>query len=411
MRSVLVATLACAACGRLGFGESANGFEIVDELDRGDLEGLTRSGGLTLDDSAPTGRFTSRVFALPGKSWGTLTWEPDAPYRVPLPDDGAAETGYPHGTVDMRDSIVVLHLDGTGTIALGDALADSSGRDNTFIAVDGGVPGAGAKYGDGLFGTALVKGADRAFFHDVVTGDDLQLGTRDFTWAVWVRSQQCTDDNSTYFGTETRTVISPHIWFGCCKQTGSLGGYFRGSTGNGIGSCDATPSIIDDVWHHVAVTKTAPAPGRVRYAFALDGEEAAVADGMTGDDVTWGAGTRFGFTNFEIASYPSSAAVGSFDEAAIWTRALSATELRAVYQRGALDLALAIRFCDSADCSDGGAFVGPDGTTATVFRDDGVDLEQPLGNVARPFMQYRVTFATSRAGVSPRLHRTILRGP
>lgn len=413
MRSVLLATLVCTACGRLGFDDGSGSFEIVDELDRGDLEALTRSGGVTLDDSAETGRFTSRVFALPGASWGSIAWEPDAPYRVPLPDDGGADDAYPRGAVDMRDAIVVLHLEGEGTVPLGQELVDTSGRGNHFIAAGvPNVPGPGATYVDGLFGEALAKGADRASFHDVVAGDDLQLGARDFTWATWVRSQQCTDDNSTYFGTETRPAISPHIWFGCCKMTGSLGGYFRGSTGNGVGSCDATASITDDRWHHAAVIKTSPGPGRVRFGFLLDGEEVAVADGMTGEDVTWGPGTRFGFTNFEVASYPASAAIGRFDEAAIWARALSAAELRAVYQRGALDLSLQVRFCDRADCSDGGPFVGPDGTSATVYRDGGlgVGAAQPLGDVARPFFQYRVTFSTLRAGTSPRLHRAILRG-
>jgi hypothetical protein len=115
--------------------------------------------------------------------------------------------------------------------------------------------------------------------------------------------------------------------------------------------------------------------------------------------------------DWSAPAYPESVAIGSFDEAVIWARAISPAELRTVYQRGALDLMLQVRFCSIADCSDGGAFVGPDGTSATVYRDLGFALEQPLGDVTRPFMQYRATFGSLRAGVSPRLHRTILRGP
>jgi len=372
-------------------------------------------GGLVLTSDANAGELSSRVFARPSEiaAWTSVEWLPDAPYHKSLPDTRGVESGYLRGNADMRGTIALLHLDGTGEVGVGTALADASGRANDFVAVASARPGTSQGYVDGVLGGALAKDVDLAFFHDVGDSGDFQFGPLDFTWVVWVKTSRCSADNSTYWGTESPSA-SPHIWMGCCEPENTFGGYFRGTSGNGIGDCAGGTPIVDNAWHHVAVVKTAISPTSTRYGFIVDGAPAQAVTGATDPETIWDPVTRFGFTSFEISQYPDSAASGTFDEGVMWTRALTDDEIRAVFERGALDLSLQIRFCAEADCRDGGAFVGPDGTTATVFRDPDQALGPPgvmplVGNVRLPYFQYRASFSSRRVGTTPRLHSVTIR--
>jgi hypothetical protein len=418
VRRVLRLALALAlitGCGRVAF----NGpLEIVDEFDAGTLDMLELADGLVLVADARAGEFTSRVFERPSEitAWTSLQWLPDAPYHKALPDARAIESGYPHGNADMRGTIALLHLDGTGAVGVGSSLADASGRGNDFVAVATARPGTSLGYVPGVIEGGLAKDVDLAFFHDVGDTGDFQFGASDFTWVAWVKSSRCTADNSTYWGSESPSA-SPHIWMGCCTPENTVGGYFRGSSGTGLGGCSGGMPIIDNSWHHVAVVKSATSPTTVRLGFVLDGVPDLAVTETTDPDATWDPVTRFGFTSFEISAYPDSAATGTFDEAAVWTRGLDDAELRGVYERGALDVTLQVRFCAQADCTDGGPFVGPDGTIATVFRDPSGTIGPPeamplagAGDVRRPYFQYRANFTTLHDGATPRLHSVTIRG-
>jgi hypothetical protein len=406
-----------AGCGRLGFDDSS-GLVIVDDFEIATLDMLERDEGLVLTSNANAGELTSRVFSRPAgvAAWTSFEWLPDAPYHKALPDARGVESGYRHGNADMRGTIALLHLDGTGPIGIGTELADASGRGNNFAAVATGLPPASQGYVDGVIGGGLAKDVDLAFFHDVGDTGDFQFGPLDFTWVVWVKSSRCTADNSTYWGTESPSA-SPHIWMGCCEPENTFGGYFRGTSGAGIGGCTGGTLIVDNAWHHVAVVKTTTSPSTVRYGFHVDGMPAQAATGTTDPQTLWDPVTRFGFTAFEISKYPDSVATGTFDEGAMWTRALTDEELRAVFERGALDLTFQVRFCGEADCRDGGAFVGPDGTAATVFRDPDQALGPPgamalaeAGDSRLPYFQYRANFSSRRVGTTPRLHSVTIRG-
>ena len=299
---------------------------------------------------------------------------------------------------------------------MGSVLADASGRGNDFTAVATTRAGEPAGYVEGVIDGALRKDVDLGFFHVVGDDGDFQFGNLDFTWAVWVKTSRCTADNSTYWGTESPSE-SPHIWYGCCDDEQTLGGYFRGSSGTGVGGCSGGVSIVDNTWHHVAVVKTTTSPTTVRFSFVLDGVPDLAVTGTTDPETTWDPVTRFGFTSFEFSNYPDSAAAGTFDEAAVWSRALDEAELRAAFERGALDLTFQVRFCARPDCSDGGAFAGPDGSPATVFRDPGGTLGPPVaqslagaGDVRQPYFQYRAALSSRRRGATPRLHHVTIRG-
>ena len=421
-RALSLASLAVAAtaCGRIDFTPGVDSADLRDdrlegEFGLGVFDHVTYADGLVLD-AASDGAFTSRVFVRPSgaNTWDTIAWVPAAPYRKALPDARGIETGYDRGSVDMTDNIALLHLDGASTsVVAGDVLADASGRHNDFVVAASGMPGSPGSYVPGLVGQALSKGRNLYGSHDIQLTDDFQFGIRDFTWALWVSSDYCSPANTTYWGTEDAD-LSPHIWLGCgsCNATGgtnTINGFYRGTGGGaGVSACGGPP-LDTSAWHHVAVVKTSDSVN-VQYTYFLDGQQIAIGDGPASSSVDWTPPVAFTFTAFHVTSFPDSTAPGQFDEAALWTRALGASEIAALYNCGALGLELQLRFCTDASCSDGGEFVGPDGTTATAFRESASELTPPspsslaaLSDTGRPYAQYRVRLAALAAPNTPRL--------
>jgi hypothetical protein len=414
--------LGVAACGRVAFDPSSvatdpslGDYELVGQFGEGVFDRVGYSDGVVLASGEVGGVFTSRVFSLPvdATSWSTFHWVPAAPYRKPLPDGAVAETGYQEHAIDMRENVVLLHLDGVGTVDAGSILVDASGRDNDFTVVDAPNPTTSRVYTAGLFGSALDKDQSLYGRRSITLTSDLQFGSTEFTWALWARPTYCSPSNTTFWGNED-TDIAPHIWLGCGPCPGGtegLAGYYRGEMDGSItiGGCAGTTPIIDGEWHHVAVAKSGTPNGMVSYQFYFDGQVGNQVVGDADADVIWEPPAELDFLAFNIARFPDSLAIGTFDEAAIWRRALSADEIEAAWHRGVLDMGLQIRFCLEADCSDGGPFLGPDNTTNTMFRDDaGVGPPTPrvvdmVTGAARRFAQYRVMFAAERTSVTPRL--------
>ncbi len=415
-------------CGHVGFDDVADLADVqcAGQFALGTFDHTTCSAdGVVLDGASATGQFTSRVFARPsGRAWSTLAWGPDAPYGKPLPDGGAHEGGYASYDVEMTGNIVLLHLDGSGSPIAGDMLADASGRGNDFTiaAINAGSP---ISYAPGLVGTALDKTLEMYAYRTLTTTSDLQFGASDFTWAVWAKT---TDDcsrgnttNSVYWGTQNEPTPNPHIWLGCGSNSvlncvanvNTVEGFYRGDSGTGDGGCASSTSATNDGrWHHYVLTKSGQAP--IVVTFWADGVAGVQCPGATSPTVTWTPPNQFDFTAFrpdDTTIGDVFSAIGTFDEAAIWTRALSATEIEAVYARAALDLELVARFCARADCSDAPDFVGPDGTTGTTFRDPAQALGPPdpvaiaaVGDPSLPFAQYRATLTTLRTDLTPKLH-------
>lgn len=199
---------------------------------------------------------------------------------------------------------------------------------------------------------------------------------------------------------------------------------FRGrlyaGQGNGVGDADAfrfgntvsaSPASWDTDWHHIAATYTG-----LRMNIYIDG--------------VWNATTVD--TSFLIASssnplligqtYDTSAFDGgineffggSIDEFAIYNRALSYTEIKDHYKRGAVRLKYQVRSCDDAVCA-GESFIGPDGTAGTFYS----ELANPaiglpslaLTNVGNNrYFQYKAFFETDNPTYWPAL-RNITIGP
>jgi hypothetical protein len=209
------------------------------------------------------------------------------------------------------------------------------------------------------------------------------------------------------------------MWIGslCPEQCAGGDGAFMNflddsRSGPSLNVCSGI--VLDDgAWHHLAGVKrghTAP-PALVQ--LFVDGRE------VDADSYDFGANTfdyvggeiRLGSFNLNDPQYHTRIVV---DEAAIWKRALSATEVAALHRRGALDLELQIRVCVDGTCGSE-PFIGPDGTSATYFTE--ADLSGPAGsqsgNLASLGLvgsqaQYRARFSTVLSTASPGLRRVTL---
>lgn len=393
------------------------------EFAAGTFEGTQAvDGRVVLKAGAVEGRFVSRVLdAARDASFATLAWTPLAPYGKPLPDRGGKERGYERDGLDMRDNVLLFHFDGD-TGPLSGVVSDVSGADNHGL-----VRTRASTASDGVILSALRDELDGYVAVPIAAGSGLNLAASDVTWMFWVRTtQDCPvasppSGNRVFLGAE-EGGDSTHLWFGCratygsdCPGvggTGHAGGTWcsrRDPTADCASFCGGT-TINDGAWHHLAVVKRGHAPGTLR--LFVDGERDAV-------DVATAFETPIAFApDTELAlgalSRGTFAATGDFDEVAIFRRALSDDEVRAVFRRGALDLSLRVRVCARADCSDGPPFVGP--RVGVSFRDEPPSVEPPSAPLtALPrgrWVQYEATLRSRAAGESPALDAvTVLLGP
>ena len=391
-----------------------------DGFAAGTFHGTAESStGLVLLDTPGEGFFLSRVFdAGRDADWRSIRWEPRAPYEKPLPDGGAAETGYGGTGVDMDASVLLLHLDPSRPFAHGDAVADSSGRGNDARAH---APDAPLGAVTGRIDLAIADRMDTYLRVPLATTDDFEFGTDDLTWSLWVATTgDCDERNRVFLGIDGLGAERTHLWLGCTRAAGTscpdgeaggrAGGHFRSvhSAADGGGFCGRTV-INDGRWHHIALVKSGHSSATL--ALWVDGAlEAeirvafAAPFGFPGDpDLTLG--------DFTGGTYP---AEGHFDEVAIWRRALSAAEVRGVFLRGALRLRLQVRACAAPDCSDGPPFVGPDGTAATSFVDRRAPsapvCEASLPPLSGRYFQYRALLESDAPGERPALGSITIEG-
>jgi uncharacterized repeat protein (TIGR01451 family) len=357
---------------------------------------------LTLSDTLEaTGVFTSRVFdAGNDVAWETLRWTPRRPTGKPLPDDGAAETAYALGDVNMVGNRVLLHLDDASA-----PFTDTSGygHDSTCTAC----PATGA---DGRFNDALAfDGVD-----DVVTVPDAHDPAR-YALEAWIYPETVTD-TSVILRTDapTETVASySHL-------LGIVDGHFQHTVYDGAHrTVTATTPVTPNRWYHLV--GTAQSGGDL--TLYVDGEREAQ---MSGLGSLWAGGDHYrlgspyvttsiteclsGTVQIPCTVTDTTATFdGRLDEVAVYSRTLSAAEVTDHYLRGALHVAFQVRLCEEPDCT--GRFRdwrGPysEASNASLGL-PGVTLP-PLPETR--YAQYRATLTTDDPAYAPELRRVAL-GP
>lgn len=350
-----------------------------------------------------SGDYVSRVFELcKPTQLSALEWTPGGPYEKALPDGAARETGYIRGNVDMKDNVLLLHLDHD--------FADSSPA--AINVKFGASSGEGAVFAPALFGVGYEDSITSRAYTTVPSGGPLEPGTTDFTWALWVKTTQDCTQNAVYLGTEDAADGRPHIWLGCASAfsdcpnqdgTGRVSGYVASTQGDGAGFCGTKP-IDDGGWHHVAMVKQGQAPATVK----------AYVDGVLDGKGTTNYAAPFTFdqpSELSLGAFADNTetkyqASGEFDDVAIWRRALSDAEIAALAARGRLRLSFQVRGCATPGCAAQPAFVGPGADAARSFDDSGLAPPVHVALDALPparYVQYRAHFESDDPASSPEL--------
>jgi Concanavalin A-like lectin/glucanases superfamily len=401
-------------------GPSATDVEFRDDALRGEFGAGTMRGvgwtgdRLALAVDASQGTFTSRVFdGGETVTWQTVQWQPDAPYGKPLPNDGAAEVGYLEGGVDMAANVLLMHFEGEGSWDDGTEVLDASGMASHGHVVSS---GPAIPLVPGIFGTAIDDQWENHISIPTATAPALAFGVDDFTWALWVRMDSACTTNHVYMGvddTESGFDIYPHLWLGCTNDgwlecpglvtAPRAGGVLRSAhefPEDGGFYCSQT-AIDGDAWHHVAVVKAGHQASTL--SIYVDGELEGTSPASFFQPIEYPNEPDFTIGAFSRDTYR---AVGVFDEAAVWRRALAAEEVAAIYRRGATSLRVAVRVCQAAECADdppwGPLVADPPHATAP-------GLEIPLvGQPVGRYAQYRLELAGD--DVAPALRSVVVRG-
>jgi hypothetical protein len=256
-------------------------------------------------------------------------------------------------------------------------IVDSSGNGN-----DGSYNGAGYSAA-GRVNTGIdFDGSD----DEIVVPDDNSLDfTTEVTAAAWVYLDTVSGWQS-FFHKNTDTSDHREVYFE--QNNGVLHNYNTIQTSSAV--------LTAGEWHHIAYTADAS-----RERLYVDGQivadEAVEFGGMSNSNSLYIGGSGGGGEQVD----------GRIDEAAMWNRALSQTEIADIYRRGANRLKFQMRSCDDNACA-GETFVGPDGTNATYYTEEtnhtlGFPSSSITNLIDNQYFQFIGDFDTDDNTISPEL--------
>ena len=400
------------------------------EFDAGTLTSTTWvNGALQIQTSGAAGEFISRTLDpnMPAAILRSFGWVPELPYQVALPDDGGS-SGYPGGSIDMSDNILLFHFNAIAgdSLADGGRISDTSGHGHhgLFVHTTPASAFASAPFADGAF----VAFGDYVRIMDANSHPDFNFGTGDFSWSVWVKPKPCggsTSDNNRIFlgghrnrhydlgGTEPANFNKPYLnFYGACSQSciGKAAIDIVDSNGKEQMVCsDITLSV--DTWHHLAFVKAGHSHNNL--TLFLDGVKYttyAFNDTFTGDFNLTGGNSELRIASFDYQDQPGATfrTQVTIDETAMWRHALSDAEVSSLYQRGRLRL--------RAQIERGAEFVGGDGTAGSFFDATTSPASGPpafdvtaLGIQGQTF-RYKLFLDTDDPAITPRITSVTLRG-
>lgn len=389
--------------------------ELVTDFAAGEHGQTAFDDGLIIATNSAEGTFRSRLFVADDPvRWVEFGWRPAAPYGLALPDAAAQEdetSRYPEGAADLDGLELLYHFD-EPEFTSRTSIADTSGSQAAGTLGFGDPMDVGdVEPTEGVFGSAMRNQAQSAYIDAPLQALGSEAGS--FTWSAWYRV------NGAYQSATLLSLDSPSD----VPQTPAM---YLLYAGDGDGLCNQDELAVNvgrqnaeslrecslgtldaQRWHHV-VMRTTELSNDFRVEVFLDGNPSGSWDaGFPLPDTSVGAAD---VTSFVAGQGPPSSfgGQGDYDEVAVWDRALSDAEVRALYLRGARFVSVQVRVCSEPGCEDDPPFVGPDGSPSTAFVDRGDgdffrSLEQaPVGRT----LQYEVTLRRASADLrSPLVER------
>ncbi len=353
----------------------------------------TNNSLLNLSTNQTSGTYTSDIKdATASATWSTIAWVPNRPTNKALPNSAATETGYPTGNANMTGNVLLMHMDESVGAT---TFIDSSGNSN------GGTCGTACPTmgATGKFGTGGNFNGTNNFINtknitSITAAPKLSMSA----WVKWSGAPS----------SQVGMIMSkdPTFDFGINWTAHKLSfwlndGSFKNATG--------VTTIDDGNWHYVAGVYDG-----ANIKVYVDGKQ----DGITN------VGSVITVSTANVVTVGALSGVGSYigtqrwsgmiDEAAIWIRDLSATEISDHYKRGALSLKYQVRSCANANCSDA-SFAGPDGTANTYYSEASNTTNSTpslsLTNVGNNrYFQYKSFLDTTDAALTPELKSATISG-
>ncbi len=312
-----------------------------------------------------SGVFTSRVMdALTSVTWNSFKWITTLPFFKELPDyasgsiqnESTSDYSSLASSTLMTGIVGLWHMNEASWIGAVNEIVDHSGMGNHGSAMNGVTPGTG-RFNRGAAGPF----ATNQFLR--LQNGSFPSGSAPRTLSIWFKLSQAgmTTDNQAMFsvGSNAYAGARNDLYYMYSGGQGTLNVEFAGVY---VGF-DWNP---DTSWHHFAAVYPNGQTAANQFILYLDGvaqtntidnTAGALLNTTQNPAAIGGLGTISSGYEFQ----------GDLDEAAIWTRDLSATEIKQLYQRGGSRIKYQIKSCSAADCSDNTTWAGPDGTSQSYY--------------------------------------------
>lgn len=297
----------------------------------------TLDAGLEARATWQAGTYVSPVLVTPD-GWERidgLSWELERPSGLPLPDARAVEA-FSADSIDMTGNVLLFHFEEPAW-GPGLAVVDSSGNDFDAVIdagampVQGGIVGQAARF----FGDTCLTVPDRPALRP----------TTALTISVWFFARLL-DGNphglvASRFDFMDRSAFTFYLW-----SNDHLWADLDTENDRIEGSLTVTPNE----WHHAVLIFDGSRPSATRVQIwlddQLDGEypESSASLAQFGPDVNIGC-------LINPSTSLNQGFDGDLDEVALWHRALSASEVHALYRRGASRVRFDVRGCAEATCA------------------------------------------------------------
>ena len=291
-----------------------------------------------------SGTFTSEIFdGGAGAIWDNMTFVISA--QGPAADNGAAETTFGSGNIDMKDCVFMYHLNNDSKV----------GETRTAIHnyCPNGWNGSGSGFDGTWFGHKQVNdtsvnpvmglAAEMDGTHDYIQTEKTFDGSNLATGAlsIWFYRIQDTGVIERVFGTDDEWEMIITDGVGASPDTISCQ-FYRASS---VDSTNEETAPLNK-WFHVVCNWDDAAANSTVYINGTRKASHTDTDGTdpTADNIFVGEAANNGVQRNQ--TFP-----GKIDEVILFNRTLTDAEVLALYERGIRRLNLSVRSCDDAACS------------------------------------------------------------
>jgi len=196
--------------------------------------------------------------------------------------------------------------------------------------------------GTGLFGTTAGNFDGSNDYVSIRNKSDYNMG-KNFSFSAWVLPTAVGSSSGSDVGGKFYSASSPYVSFGIEFMSDYTFAFGTGATDNTYSNTTRTSRVYINRWYHLVATYD----GVVKKIY-LNGDlsgSTSYTKSIAYNDGNISVGCWYG-------SLPNNCIRGKIDEVALWSRALSASEVKDLYRKGVSKIDLNIYSCDDALCTE-----------------------------------------------------------